>query len=430
MKSSVTFLIDCNNFFVSCERVFKPELRDKPVVVLSSNDGCIVARSNEVRSAGIAMGIPYFQIRAECEKMGVRIFSSNFRLYGDMSDRVMSIMHQFCDDVDVYSIDEAFLTFPMSENRSPTWGSQWCEYVKLAHEIQSRVWQWTGMPISIGIAPSKTLAKVASKIAKKHDGVCSLLDETIRPKILDQVQVGEVWNIGRSHTKRLVGNGILTAQQFVELPDHWLKSHMGVMGLRIAAELRGMSCFEHQAVPVSRKSIMCSRSFGEAIMKKEILKQATAHHVTTAASKMRRQDCKATWLRAYAYTKEKGIDYRDKASGWHEFHFPTDDTGTLIHAASSIVDRFFTPGLRYVKAGVLLADFVPKEIAPSMSLFETSDEDTKTEIMHAVDDINSYFGTNTVLPAAALKTTNAWSAKRDLVTPEYTTSWQGILKAQ
>lgn len=422
MKQKITFLVDCNNFFVSCERVFDPTLRGKPVAVLSSNDGCAVARSNEVKALGVPMGVPYFKVRTEFEKYNIITLSSNFRLYGDMSDRVMSILKMFCDDVDQYSIDEAFLTYEYQEVY---------QYEVLARAIRARVLRWTGLPISIGIAPTKTLAKVASKLAKKReDGVYSLINEEIRPDILRDVQVGEVWNIGRNFTKRLVGQGITNAQAFAELPDHWLKTHMGVLGLRIAHELRGIACFKHQAVPVSKKSIMCSRSFGKAITEKRILKEAIAHHVVYASSKMRRQDCKATWLRAYAYIREKGADFRDKSSGWQEFQFPTDDTGTLIRAAHSIVDDFFEKRFRYVKVGILLAGFVPKETAPTESLFEKTEEDKKAKLMECVDDINSYFGRDTVVPLAALRTTDTWLARKNLVTPEYTTSWKGVVKSK
>jgi len=430
---AVTFLIDCNNFFVSCERVFRPDLEGKPVVVLSSNDGCVVARSNEVKALGVPMGVPLFKVRDLLRQHNVSIFSSNFQLYGDLSDRVMAILGQHCDHVDQYSIDEAFLSFTTPASNMKDFGSP--SWETMGSQIRQVIMKNIGIPVSIGIASTKTLAKVASERAKKDKGqylgVCSLLDPVERALVLEKFPAGSVWNIGRKHSARLVGIGVTTAGQFMRLSETWVKSHMGISGRRTQEELRGIACFVgDEGVPTTRKAIMSSRSFGTATQSLTDVREALAHHILLASEKLRKQGSCAHYVRFYAYTKKRGADYKESVGNGHEFEYPIDDPMVLIQRAHASAKLWHRPGMRYVKTGVLLTGLVPKVGLQSQTIFGEDCTSPHEAVVACMDKLNRKWGKRVVLPLAGLQKNPDWSPKHDLRSPEYTTQWKDILCAK
>jgi DNA polymerase V len=276
-------LIDCNNFYVSCERVFNPKLEGKPVIVLSNNDGCVIARSNESKALGIGMGVPVFKCKDLIKKHKIQVYSSNYTLYADMSQRVMDTLAQFTSDVEVYSIDEAFLS--LSEFMS-------LNLTEYARDIRSTVKRWTGIPVSIGIGSTKTLAKVANKLSKRnpqYGGVFDITSHTQMNELLEQIRVEDIWGIGRQYTKLLNQNGIYTALQLKNASDTWIRKHMSVSGLRTVWELRGISCIPLEEAPPSKKAIISSRSFGRPVESLEELKEAIASYISRASEKLRAQ---------------------------------------------------------------------------------------------------------------------------------------------
>jgi DNA polymerase V len=409
------FLIDCNQFFVSCEQVFQPRLRGKPVVVLSSNDGCVVARSKEAKALGVPMGAPAFECADLFKKHKVIARSSNFPLYAEMSARVMVILRHFSGEMEEYSIDEAFLEISTEHPE------------ELAQQIRSRVVQWTGLPISIGIGPTKTLAKVASDLAKKlPSGICQLSEPNAIATCLRSLPVQEVWGIGRRLARSLSAQGIFSAGEFCAKEDSWIRSHFSVTILRTAMELRGVPCFSIEECPPTRKSILCSRSFGKPVLEKEHLLEAVAAHATNAAEKLRSENSSAALIYAFATTSQF-IDspYSNGAS----INLPeaTDYTPTLISCAKRIIESIYRPGIPYKKAGVMLADIAPKTMHQP-DLFHNNSKTVKTQdkAMAIMDAINNAYGDKTLMFAAeGIK--KPWKAKRKNCSPEYTTSWDQIL---
>ncbi len=292
----LTALVDCNNFYVSCERVFQPYLENRPVVVLSNNDGCVIARSNEAKALGIAMGAPAFKMKAEFRRQGVRVFSSNYTLYADMSDRVMAVLGLLSPDLEIYSQDEAFLVL---SGRTPA------ALEARARHIRATVRQWTGIPVSIGLAPTKTLAKVANKIAKKDpagNGVVCIDQNSDLDGLLSTIPVGDIWGIGRQYTKMLHRYGIFTADGLVRMPEPWIKKRMTVNGVRIARELRGQVCLGIKTESAPAKSLIRSRSFGRLVTDRADLEQAVSVHVHRAAEKLRQAGQVAHCLHVFVQT--------------------------------------------------------------------------------------------------------------------------------
>ena len=291
-------LVDCNNFYASCERVFNPKLNGKPIVVLSNNDGCVVARSNEAKALGIGMGVPGFQIRPLLRAHHVQVFSSNYTLYGDMSQRVMETLEQFCPDLEVYSIDEAFLSLVGFERRDLT------EY---GRQIRQSVKQWTGIPVSVGIAETKTLAKIANRVAKQTPdmgGVCDLLACPDRDALLGRIAVEDVWGIGPNHAHMLKQHGITAAVQLRGVDDQWIRKRMGIVGLRLVMELRGVSCLDLEQCPSPKQSLTCSRAFGKLINALAEMEEAVSVYTSRAAEKLRRGRLAATVLTVCLTTNE------------------------------------------------------------------------------------------------------------------------------
>jgi len=414
-------LIDCENFYVSCERVFDPSLRRRPVVVLSNNDGCIIARSEEVKAAGIPMGAPVFQHRDDLRQMDAVVRSSNYALYADMSRRVMQELEAVAVEVERYSIDEAFLTLPaLGRERLTT----------LAQDLRRRVGQRQGVPIRCAIGPTKTLAKVADEMAKQREGVFVCPGDPERAALLDTVAVGDVWGIGPASEKKLAAKDVSTAEEFRQLPDRWIRERMTVTGLRTAYELRGTSCMPLETTPPPRKSLVRSRSFGERLTEKEPIRQAVCTHAQRAAEKLRAEELVARGLQVFITTKQFGAPphYANGVGATLPHH--TAHTPALVRAAATLLDRIHRAEIdgqpvRYKKAGVMAYDLRPR--VPEQGALFGGEDATDDMLMAAVDQINREMGRGTIgVAAAGLRGQRAWSMKRERKSPRYTTQWDEL----
>lgn len=408
-------LVDCNNFYVSCERVFNPKLLNRPVVVLSNNDGCVIARSNEAKAIGIPMGAPYFQFRDQLQRHRAAVLSSNYTLYGDMSHRVVQTLLQFALDLEVYSIDEAFL---LIENIHPE---------SLARQIRETVRQWTGIPVSVGIAPTKTLAKIANRLAKKNDtlnGVFQLpASEAELEVLLDHVGVEDVWGIGFRHAARLSSKGILTAKDLRHADDQWIKKEMSVVGLRTVWELRGVSCLSLDEAPPAKQSITSSQAFGRPLETFEEMRCAVSSFVARAAEKMRAQGSLATYLSLF-------VEQAPFRSGYTQTKLllpePTDYTPTLTSYALEGLKTLFLKGIAYRKAGVILSGLVSKDWVQQDLYTSTRASTQQQKLMQTTDALNKRFGKKTAFFASE-GVDRSWKMKQEKKTPAYTTNWNELL---
>lgn len=412
-------LCDCNNFFVSCERVFDPSLNGKPVVVLSNNDGCVIARSNEAKALGIKMAQPLFQVRALIEKHGVKVFSSNYQLYGDMSNRVMDTLRALVPELEIYSIDEAFINLDgMEKERLHEWG---CEIARVVKRN-------TGIPVSIGIAPTKTLAKIASKLCKTYPklmGCCFMHRSEDIEKVLKTFPVEDVWGIGRRYTKMLHGLEIRNARQFVECSPDWVQSKMSVVGLRTWKELRGEACIEFEHSLPDKQSISVSRSFAKELHTFDELQTSLATFVTMAAEKLRGQGSVTGQLTVFIFTNR----HREEAPQSYEsrlirLEVPTDSTIELIKYTTSALKIVYKDGYGYKKAGVILTAISPKS-SIQQKLFDTINRPKHESLMKVLDNINLQHGRSTV--TVATQGLEPIQANRDHLSQRYTTSWDEIL---
>lgn len=413
-------LVDCNNFYASCERVFQPALRGRPVVVLSNNDGCVIARSNEAKALGVSMGAPWHLNRETFDKEGVIVRSSNYTLYGDMSGRVMKVLADFAPELEIYSIDEAFIGLGGLEDRAE------------AHMRQARstVLQWTGIPVSVGIAPSKTLAKVANRLAKKapaSGGVLSLMDEASQTEALAKLELTDLWGLAGRIAARLQALGITTPLQLRDSDPKWIRSQFSVVMERMVLELQGHPCFVLEDGTPDRKSIMASRSFGRPVETLDEMREAVATYVSRAAEKMRRQDLITPSLQVFVNTnrfREQDAQYY----GQHTVHLPvaTADTGRLIRAAMHGLSCIWKAGPRYKKAGVVCLDLHRADTVQA-GLFHTPDSPAQRELMASLDMLNQRFGRGTVAYAAS-GIQKAWKLRSDQKSPAYTTRWQELLR--
>ena len=413
-------LADCNNFYVSCERVFQPELRNKPVVVLSNNDGCVIARSNEAKLLGIPMGAPWHLHKAQFESQGVIVRSSNYTLYGDMSARVMKILSSFTPDIEIYSIDEAFLGMSGFHDRLEAH----------ARALRAAVLQWTGIPVSVGIAPTKTLAKVANHIAKKdekHRGAVLLLDEAAQDEALSRLNLTDLWGIAGRLAAKLNLLGIMTPLDLKRADPLFLRDRLGVVTLRMAMELRGVACLDLERHTPDRKSIMASRSFGRAITSLPEMEEAVASYTVRAAEKLRRQHLATAHVMAFIETNRfKPGEPQYFASKPVHLKVATSDSGKLITAALTGLRAIWRNGYRYKKAGVLLLDLHPSSQVQE-SLFDKRDDARRTILMRTIDAINRDHGRDTVSFAAA-GIRRPWKMQRERLSPCYTTDWAGLLR--
>jgi DNA polymerase V len=416
--SPVFALVDCNNFYASCERVFNPKLAGQPIVVLSNNDGCVVARSNEAKALGIGMGVPEFQIRPLLRAHHVQVFSSNYRLYGDMSQRVMETLEQFCPDLEVYSIDEAFLSLVGFERRG---------LIEYGRQMRRTVKQWTGIPVSVGIAETKTLAKIANRIAKRapdFGGVFDLLACSDRDALLSRVAVEDVWGIGRNHARALNQHGITTALQLRGVDDQWIRKRMGIVGLRLVMELRGVSCLDLDQCPSPKQSLTCSRAFGTLISTLTEMEEAVSVYTSRVAEKLRREQLAATALTVCLTTNEfkEGPQYSNALT--LTLPVVTDSTADLIRCALQGIRAIYRDGYRYKKAGVMLTGLLPASQTQA-DLFDAEDRRKSTRLTTALDAVNNRWGAGT-LQYASSGITKAWKTQFHRRSPAYTTDWNEL----
>lgn len=406
-------LVDCNNFYASCERVFDPSLLNRPVIVLSNNDGCVIARSNEAKALGIKMGQPFFTLGHLVSKHNIAVFSSNFTLYGDMSRRVMDILSMFTPDIEIYSVDEAFLALDGLTN-DPT---------GYAQRIRTTVHQWTGIPVGIGIGPTKTLAKVANHIAKKNPEHSGVFDITARPdvdELLDRLEVADLWGVGPQYAKLLNRHGIYTIRQFKQTNDNWVQKHMTICGLRTLLELRGISCMPLEAAPPPKKDIACTRSFGARIESFQGLREAISTYVSRAAEKLREQDSVASYMQVFIRTSYFGEEPQYSNAASLQLPVATSYTPHLIHFGTRLLERIYRPGYQYAKAGVIFSGIVPQEHAQLSLLVRPYPTRRYRHLMQIVDNINQAWGRNTVQFAAA-GISKEWKMRQARRSPRYTT---------
>ena len=396
-------LVDCNSFYVSCERLFNPKIRRKPVVVLSNNDGCIISRSNEAKALGIKMGEPYFKAKDIIIKNNVNVFSSNYSLYGDLSRRVMRTLKRFNSDIEVYSIDEAFMDLSNFSDK---------EIEEVGKEIRSTVLKWTGIPTSIGIAKTKTLSKVANHIAKKTKaGVTSLIGIENLDPILEKVEINDVWGVGRQLTKFYQKNGIYNAKQLKNKSNTWIKKCSNVLSSRTAMELRGISCIELEKTTSKRKSCVVSRSFGKRVENFQELKEAVASYCLNASEKLRSENLVAKALTVFVRTSpfQRNFGYYSN-SKTIDFPIATNNSIETVKTAITILESIYRTGYRYQKAGVMfggLSDENSKE-----NLFASEKDEKINKLMRSIDKTNFRFGRRT-LSIASAGIRKKWFMKRE-----------------
>uniref|UniRef100_I2Q1C4 Nucleotidyltransferase/DNA polymerase involved in DNA repair n=1 Tax=Desulfovibrio sp. U5L TaxID=596152 RepID=I2Q1C4_9BACT len=420
----VLALVDCNSFYASCEKVFLPALTNKPVVVLSNNDGCVIALSVEAKAVGIPMGKPAFECRELFKRHGVAVFSSNYTLYGNMSARVMATLGRFAPEMEVYSIDEAFLNLTGLPE----------DITAYSQRIRTTVRQWTGIPVSIGLGPTKTLAKVANKLAKKRSELEGVLDIGSHPDpdaLLEALPVGDVWGIGRRYAKMLEGHGVTNALQFRDLDRAWVQKRMTVGGLHTLLELRGMSCIDLEKAPPAKKSVAASRSFGQPVTRIEEMREAVAVYATRATERMRAARMVASGVTVWVQTNTfiaGEPQYANSAFG--ALSLATAHTAEIVTAALQMLDRIFRKGYRYKKAGVMLTGLEPRRCRQLSLLDSAPEPDPRGErLMAALDKANARWGRDTVrLAACGIK--QEWKMRQARRSPRYTTAWEEIPTAR
>lgn len=414
-------LADCNNFFASCERVFRPDLQGKPVIVLSNNDGCAVARSNEAKALGIKMGDPFFKIRHIVEKHNVAVFSGNMALYGDMSQRVRWVLEDFAPAVEVYSIDEAFLDLR---------GVKDVDFDSYAKQISAECWRLTSIPVSVGIAPSKTLAKIASKLCKQYPklrGGCYMHRPQDIEKVLRKFPIEDVWGIGRKTTAKLHAMGIRTAWDYTQLPEYAVRKMFALPGVRTWRELRGEPCIEFEEAFDARQSICVSRSFAKEISDADELAEQIANFASSMAEKLRQQGSALTQMTVFAYTNRFKEDlpqtYRNSLVN---FEVPTNDQRVIVSSSVAAAYEMFRSGYAYKKAGVI-ATHIVQETDVVQSLFDDQKvTDKEHKLTTALDVINCTFGRGTV--KLAVQGNGHIKSSSERQSPHYTTNWNDIPK--
>ena len=412
-------LVDCNNFYASCERVFNPALNNKPVVVLSNNDGCVIARSNESKALGIPMGAPAFEFKKTFEDNNIHVFSSNYALYGDMSNRVMTLLSEFTHEIEIYSIDEAFLKFR---------GFKYHNLQDLGIEMRDRITKGTGVPISIGFAPTKALSKVANKIAKKFakhtESVYIINSDEKRIKALKWLPIEDVWGIGRRHAKRLKAIKIKTAYQFTQLPDAWVRQNMSVVGLRLKHELEGKSTLDLEAVP-RKKMIATTRSFEQMLTKYDAVKERTATFAISCAEKLRKQQAHCNAIMLFLHTNGFRKDLPQYGRNIViKTAYPSNSSIDLVKWVTMGLERIYKEGYHYKKAGVIVMDLTPVN-QKQLALF--SSENTKhIPLMTAVDRLNNFYGNNKV-KFASQSLGRQWKMKQERLSPRYSTNINDII---
>ena len=414
-------LIDCNNFYVSCERVFRPDLEGKPVIVLSNNDGNAVSRSNEAKLLGVRMGDAAFKIRDLIKRENITLFSSNYGLYGDFSNRVTQALGSMVPTVETYSIDESFLNLGEFAGK---------EVEALARELRERVLRWVGIPTCVGIAPTKTLAKVANFIAKKrpqYRGVCDLRSSQVRAELLPTVPVEEVWGIGGASAVKLAKLGIQTAADLAALEPDDARALMTVTGGRTVYELRGISCLPLELMEQTRKGIAVTRSFGKPVTSWPEMREAIASYATRAAEKMRRHKVAAENIFVFMHTNTFNNDpfYSNGASA--RFAETTNDTGEVVALAVRLGERLWRDGFRYSKCGVMITELMLETIRQP-ALWGELDREKRERAWKAMDKLNATLGRDTVRILGAGPKDAAWKLRAEHRSPRWTTRWDELLR--
>ena len=396
-------LVDCNSFYVSCERLFNPKIRKKPVVVLSNNDGCIISRSNEAKALGIKMGEPYFKAKNIIIKNDVQVFSSNYSLYGDLSRRVMRTLKRFNSQIEVYSIDEAFMDLSNFSDE---------DVERVGKEIRETVLQWTGIPTSIGIAKTKTLSKIANHIAKKKlSGVTSLIGIENLDPILEKIEINDVWGVGRQLTKFYQKNGIYNAKQLKNKSNTWIKKCSNVLSSRTAMELRGIPCINLETTQTKRKSCVVSRSFGKRIETFQELKEAVSNYCLNASEKIRSESLVAKAITVFVRTSPFQRDYGYYSnSKTIDFPIATNNSIETVKTAVAILESIFRNGYRYQKAGVMLTGL--REDDGRKNLFSSEKDEKINSLMRSIDSTNHRYGRSTLsLTSAGVH--KKWNMRRN-----------------
>lgn len=437
--SSYIALVDCNNFFVSCERLFRPDLLHKPVIVLSSNDGCVISRSNEAKLLGFKMGEPYFKVKEQCVRHNVAVFSSNFALYRDVSRRVMHTLRRFSDDVEVYSVDEAFIGVPLPQRHQVTPAAVYL--AAFAEGVRKAVVEEVGIPVTVGVSPTKTLAKVASHLAKEAqkalltggalaayravgvwgEGVGGIADERTRAHALAATPIEDVWGVGFRLAPRLRAMGVATAHALQAQPDLWVQKRMSVCGLRTVLELRGTRCFGVGEDTSLRKSLLHSQSFGKAVFDLATVRSAVAHHARKIAEILRAEGVQAREVGVLIRTS-RHVSRRYSTYDHDVLPMPTNDTLELVDAALQVLGRIYRPGFGYAKAGVVVRDIVAEGAVPERTLF-SEPTSTRKSLMRTLDELRHTYGDIVRMGAEGMET---WRPKHELLSPAYTTRWGDV----
>ena len=411
-------LVDCNNFYVSCERVFRPDLKHVPRVVLSNNDGCAVSRSNEAKALGIRMGQPWFECKELAEKHGILAFSSNYALYADLSNRVMSILSQFSPRSEVYSIDECFVDLTGIPKLRD-----------ISYEMRQRVGMWTGIPVCVGIGPTKTLAKLANHVAKKHPrskGVFNYnaLKEEQKTKLLQHIPVEEVWGVGRKLTKKLAVYGVQTVHDLKRAHVPTLRAEFGVVMEKIQRELQEVPCIELQEIQSDKQQIVSSRSFGNMVTELVILQDALSTFVANACAKLRAQKSHSAMIQVFLQTNRFRKDLPQyNPSLAVPLPYPTNDSLEVNRWAAYLAERMFKPGYQYKKAGVMLGDISPVTHRQGDLLSEV--EPINEKLMLALDTLNQRYGRGTV-KVSTQGVFKDWEMRQERKSPNYTTEWSEV----
>lgn len=422
MSNKSFALVDCNSFYCSCERLFQPWLNHRPVIVLSNNDGCAISLSPEAKALGLKMGDPFFKIKGMIHKYKIAVFSSNYTLYGELSHRVMEHLANYSPEIEVYSIDEAFLSFNGFEQK---------ELTNYGREIQQSVQQSVGIPVSVGIAPTKVLAKLANHISKKSKatkGVLDISDINVRTRALDIVSVDKVWGVGRKSAAKLAAFNIYTARDLSKASPQLIQKIMTIQGRRIVEELNGVSCIELELMESDKKQILSSRAFGRPTYKLEELKEAISCHTDIAARKLRKQNLIAKKLAVFIRTNPFKNNSQYSNSAFIELSSASNNTLKLTEKACELLDKIYRPHFEYKKVGVMLFD-IQEEIYSQLNLFGEHDNLKNQELMKAYDSINRKFGSNTI-HSAACGIERKWQMLRDYKSPNYTTRWSELLRVK
>lgn len=418
MTTKQIALVDCNNFYVSCERVFRPDLVNVPLVVLSNNDGCAVSRSNEAKALGIKMGQPWFECKALAEAHGILAMSSNYALYADLSNRVMSILSQFSPRHEVYSIDECFVDLTgIPKLRDVTYA------------MRERVGQWTGIPVCVGVGPTKTLAKLANHVAKKHPrskGVFNYndLNEAQQTKLLSQIAVDEVWGVGRKLTKRLAAHGIQTVQDLRQAHTPTLRSEFGVVMEKTQRELLGISCIDLEEHAPDKQQIISSRSFGKPVTELAVIQDALSVFVATATEKLRAQQGQAALVQVFLHTNR----FRPEQPQYNPsmavpLPQPTNDSLVINRWVQHVAGLLWRDGYKYKKAGIMLGDISPVTMVQGDFLEPVTTSDTR--LMKAIDGLNTRFGRGTIKLSSG-EFQGEWGMRQERKSPDYTTDWSQV----